>query len=114
MSFFVLPILLIVGVLSLSIYLSRANWPYHPALARGYITDMLIYYFAPLAPMLVSLLGFNLVVMVNPALESDNARITMLVVGLAGLFITRRLPPIKAAQDRVRAARLARYEAQQK
>lgn len=103
----------VVCMLGFSFYISRPNWPYHPGAAKGYITDMLIYFFLPVVPMLVCLGGYNLLRMFVPAadIESDTARYVMMAIALVGLFATRRLPFVLAAQKRVMEARNARYQA---
>ena len=98
---------LLVAVLALSLFMSRPSWPYHPGGARGYVMDMLLYLFLPVIPMLVC-------VQFRPDLESDTARFVLLGIAVVGLLGARRLPMVAAAQNRVRAARNARYEAMQK
>jgi hypothetical protein len=105
---------LLIAMMGLSLFLSRPSWPYHAGGARGYVMDMLVYLFLPVIPMLVCVLGFTLLVQFRPELESETARFVLLGVAVIGLLGARRLPIVAAAQNRVRAARNARYEAMQK
>ncbi|ESQ84311.1 hypothetical protein AEAC466_08105 [Asticcacaulis sp. AC466] len=101
---------LLIAMLALSIGMSRPNWPFHPRGSRGFITDMLIYFFLPVLPMLICVAGFSIATTVNPALENETARYVLLGIAVMGLLGMRRLPFVAAAQNRVRAARNARYE----
>ncbi len=105
---------LLVAMMGLSLFLSRPSWPYHSGGARGYVMDMLLYLFLPVVPMLVCVLGFTIVVEFKPELENETARFVLLGIAVIGLLGARRLPMVAAAQNRVRAARNARYEAMQK
>jgi uncharacterized BrkB/YihY/UPF0761 family membrane protein len=101
----------LIVMLGLSIYLSRTSWPYHTAGAKGYVTDMLIYFFLPVVPMLVCVGGFSLLTLIRPDFENETTRMVLLGVALVGLLGMRRLPFVAAAQERMRVARTARYEA---
>ncbi|CAL4867609.1 MULTISPECIES: hypothetical protein [Asticcacaulis] len=102
---------LLIAMLGLSLYLSRPNWPYHAAGSKGYVTDMLVYFFLPVVPMLICVGGFSVLTTIRPDFENETARMVLLGVALVGLLGTRRLPFVAAAQERVRVARNARYEA---
>jgi hypothetical protein len=105
---------LLVAMMSLSLYMSRPNWPYHSGGAKGFVTDMLLYLFLPVVPMLICVVGFSLLVLVRPELENQTARFVLLAIAMVGLLGARRLPIVAAAQARVRQARNARYEAMQR
>ncbi|MGA9658748.1 MAG: hypothetical protein WBQ60_06585 [Asticcacaulis sp.] len=105
---------LLIAMMGLSLYLSRSNWPFHPAGKDGYIRDMLIYFFLPVTPMLVAVTGFGLLTYFYPQYESATARYVLMGVAIVGLLFVRRLPFVAAAQNRVRDARNAYYEAMKK
>ncbi|MFT4075660.1 MAG: hypothetical protein QM647_09020 [Asticcacaulis sp.] len=105
---------LLVALMAFSVYMSRPSWPYHTGGAKGFIADMLTYLLLPVVPMLVCVLGFGLLVQARPEMESDTARFVLVGIALVGLLGARRLPFVAAAQNRVRLARNARYEAMQK
>jgi len=102
---------LLVGLLVLSLALSRPSWPYHANGAKGFITDMLVYTFLPVAPVLLCVGGFSIFTALNPQYENMTARYVVIAVAVVGLLAMRRLPYVVQAQGRVRAARNARYEA---
>ena len=106
-----LPCVLLVAVMALSVYVSKAYWPYHPGKTRGYITDMLVYYFVPVLPLVVFMIGFRVVTQFRPDLAVGNAIYIVLGIAIVGLLLMRRLPLVVAAQNRVREARNARFEA---
>ena len=105
---------LLIALMALSLFLSRPSWPYHVGGTKGFIVDTLLYLFLPVVPMLICVLGFSLLVQFRPELENETARFVLLGIAVVGLLGTRRLPIVSAAQNRVRAARNARYEAMQK
>lgn len=105
---------LLIALMALSLFLSRPSWPYHIGGTKGFITDTLLYLFLPVVPMLICVVGFSLLVQFKPELENETARFVLLGVAVVGLLGARRLPIVAAAQNRVRAARNARYEAMQK
>jgi hypothetical protein len=105
---------LLIALMALSLFLSRPSWPYHVGGTRGFIVDTLLYLFLPVIPMLICVLGFSLLVQFKPELENETARFVLLGIAVVGLLGARRLPIVAAAQNRVRAARNARYEAIQK
>ncbi len=105
---------LLIALMALSLFLSRPSWPYHTGGTKGFITDTLLYLFLPVVPMLICVLGFSLLVQFRPELENETARFVLLGIAVVGLLGARRLPIVVAAQNRVRAARNARYEAMQK
>ena len=105
---------LLIALMALSLFLSRPSWPYHVGGTRGFIMDTLLYLFLPVVPMLICVLGFSLLVQFKPELENETARFVLLGIAVVGLLGARRLPIVAAAQNRVRAARNARYEAMQK
>ncbi|HTM82345.1 hypothetical protein [Asticcacaulis sp.] len=105
---------LLIALMALSLFLSRPSWPYHVGGTRGFIMDTLLYLFLPVVPMLICVLGFSLLVQFRPELENETARFVLLGIAVVGLLGARRLPIVAAAQNRVRAARNARYEAMQK
>ncbi len=111
MNMLIFAVFVVVCMLAFSVYISRPNWPYHPGAARGYVTDMLIYFFLPVVPMMVCLGGYSVMRLFVAAPESDTTRYIMMAVALVGLFGVRRLPFVLAAQKRVIAARNARYQA---
>lgn len=102
---------LVFGVLGLTIYISRPNWPYHPGGPGGYIRDLVIYTFLPALPAFVAVIGFRVYTMIQPLTIDPNVNYVLIAVALLGLVVMRRMPFVKAAQDRVRAARAARYQA---
>ncbi|MDI7774458.1 hypothetical protein [Asticcacaulis sp. EMRT-3] len=102
---------LLVGVMALSLYLSRPNWPYHPGGQKGYITDMLIYLLLPVAPVLICVGGFGLLTLYSAQFQTETARYVLLGIAFVGMMGARRLPFVAAAQNRVRIARNARFEA---
>jgi hypothetical protein len=110
-SFYLIAGLALATLLGLSFYLSRGVWPFHAEGPRGYIRDMLIYNFAPIGPMIAALIVFMVAQEVYPAFTDTSARYALMAVGVLGIFFVRRLPPVKAAQMRVQAARNARYNA---
>jgi hypothetical protein len=100
------------AVLGLTIYISRPNWPYHAGGAAGYIRDLVIYTFLPALPAFLAVIGFRIYTLVTPGLAIDqNVNYVLIAVALLGLVVMRRMPFVTAAQNRVRAARSARYEA---
>ena len=105
---------LLIALMALSLFLSRPSWPYHVGGTKGFIMDTLVYLFLPVVPMLICVLGFSLLVQFKPELENETARFVLLGIAVVGLLGARRLPVVAAAQNRVRAARNARYEAIQK
>jgi hypothetical protein len=102
---------LLVALMGLSLFMSRPSWPYHVGGTKGFLMDTMLYLFLPVVPMLICVLGFTLVVEFRPELESETARFVMLGIAVVGLLGARRLPMVAAAQNRVRDARNARYEA---
>jgi hypothetical protein len=99
------------GVLGLTIYISRPNWPFHPGGPAGYIRDLVTYTFLPALPAFVAVIGFRVYTMVQPVSIDPNVNYILIAVALLGLVIMRRMPFVVTAQNRVRAARAARYEA---
>lgn len=100
------------GVLALTIYISRPNWPYHGGGAAGYIRDLVIYTFLPALPAFIAVLGFRIYTMLQPPVSVDmTVNYIMIGVALIGLVVMRRMSFVTAAQNRVRAARTARFEA---
>lgn len=99
------------GVLGLTIYISRPNWPYHAGGAGGYIRDLVIYTFLPALPAFIAVLGFRVYAMLQPVALDMTVNYIMIGVALIGLVVMRRMPFVTAAQNRVRAARTARFEA---
>jgi hypothetical protein len=108
-SFYLVFGLALAALLGLSFYLSRGVWPYHVEGPRGYIRDMLIYNFAPVGPMVLALIVFMIAQEIDPSLMASSLRYVLMAIGVLGIFFVRRLPPVKAAQARVQAARTARY-----
>ena len=102
---------LLIALMALSLLLSRSSWPYHVGGTKGFIVDTLLYLFLPVVPMLICVVGFSLLVQIKPELENETARFVLLGIAVVGLLGARRLPIVAAAQNRVRAARNARYEA---
>jgi len=105
---------LLIALMALSLFLSRPSWPYHVGGTKGFIMDTLLYLFLPVVPMLICVVGFSLLVQFRPELENETARFVLLGIAVVGLLGARRLPIVVAAQNRVRTARNARYEAMQK
>jgi hypothetical protein len=110
-SFYLVAGVALATLLGLSFYLSRGAWPYHAESSRGYIRDMVIYNFAPIGPMILALGIFMVAQTLNPEFAASSARYALMAVGVLGIFFVRRLPVIKAAQERMQAARSARYSA---
>jgi hypothetical protein len=101
----------VLGVLGLTIYMSRANWPYHKGGSAGYVRDLVIYTFLPALPAFVCVLGFRVYSLMQPQAVNENLNYVLLAVALLGLVVMRRMPFVTAAQNRVREARSARYQA---
>jgi hypothetical protein len=100
------------GVLGLTIYISRPNWPYHGGGAAGYVRDLITYTFLPALPAFLAVIGFRVYTLMTPSLTIDqNVNYVLIAVALLGLVVMRRMPFVTAAQNRVRAARSARYQA---
>ncbi|MBP2158234.1 MULTISPECIES: hypothetical protein [Asticcacaulis] len=99
------------AVLGLTIYISRPNWPYHTGGAGGYIRDLVIYTFLPALPAFVAVIGFRVYAMLQPVSVDMTVNYVLIGVALLGLVVMRRMPFVTAAQNRVRAARAARYQA---
>lgn len=113
MTMAIVMIAVVFGVLGLTVYMSRPNWPYHAGGSAGYVRDLLIYTFLPAMPAFVCVLGYRIYTLVQPQAANENVNYVLLAVALLGLVVMRRMPFVASAQNRVRAARSARYQASQ-
>ncbi|BEV12307.1 hypothetical protein ATDW_28030 [Asticcacaulis sp. DW145] len=108
---FLLVFVFLAVALGLRFWLAKAAWGFHPGGARGYLQDLVLETVISYAPMLLIIFGVKIYIDVNPQYAQSPMVFASIAIAIVSMMLARRIPPVKAASERMMKARNDRWEA---
>ncbi|WP_343684584.1 hypothetical protein [Asticcacaulis sp.] len=108
---FLLVFVFLAVALGLRFWLVKAAWGFHPGGARGYLQDLVLETVISYAPMLLIIFGVKIYIDVNPQYAQSPMVFASIAIAIVSMMLARRIPPVKAASERMMKARNDRWEA---